>query len=513
MPQNLRRAAPAGLPEIPYDRLAEYYTRLGKLNVGPEDAIFPLGSCTMKYNPYINEWAAGLPGFSQLHPQAPLKDAQGSLEIIYETQEWFKKITGLPGVTTQPVAGAQGELTGIKMFQAYHRSRGETQRDTILIPKSAHGTNFATAIMAGYPTKKVAGRTAGIALLDNDETGQIDMEQLDRVLAEHQGHVAGIMVTNPNTGGLFETRFKEVAERIHAAGGLVYMDGANMNAIAGRIDLNAMGVDAVHNNTHKTWTIPHGGGGPGDAFVGVSEPLLDFMPGMQVIKHADGTLEPVRPRHSIGSLHRHWGQFAHKVRCYTYLRRLGNDGIPRMSAMAVLAARYLYERLKDITPVLPKGAGDQPRMHEFILTVSNEDFEKFEAAGIPKAQVMPSIGKLFLDFGYHAPTVAFPEPFGLMIEPTESFTKAELDRFADATEAILGLVRKHPEVLKTAPHFTPINRVDEVGANRALTLFETLEDLPELPSDRTASQELLGMEIPDICEKILIESPKQTPAF
>ena len=231
------------------------------------------------------------------------------------------------------------------------------------------------------------------------------------------------MITNPNTSGIFETDFKKIADAVHQVGGLVYMDGANMNAIAGIVNLSELGVDAVHNNLHKTWTIPHGGGGPGDAIVAVSEKLVDFLPGKQIIKLHDGTFDFEIPTHSIGSFHRNWGNFGHKVRAYTYLLRLGQKGIPRMSSVAVLSARYLFEKLKDRYHTLPTNVSDSPRMHEFILTLSEEDFSNLENHGIPKNQAIPQIGKLFLDFGFHAPTVAFPEIFGLMIEPTESYTK------------------------------------------------------------------------------------------
>ena len=233
--------------------------------------VILFGSCTMKYNPLLNDWAAGLKGFAEIHPQAPKEDIQGPLKVLHEIQEWFKGITGLSGVTTQPVAGAQGELVGIKLFQAYHRSRGETKRKFILIPRSAHGTNFATAAMAGYPD--------GIVYLEANDKGKIDLQDFIGKLAKYGDRLCGVMITNPNTSGIFETDFKKIADDVHRAGGLVYMDGANMNAIAGIINLAELGVDAVHNNLHKTWTIPHGGGGPGDAIVAVSEKLVDFLPG------------------------------------------------------------------------------------------------------------------------------------------------------------------------------------------------------------------------------------------
>ncbi|MFP6854532.1 MAG: aminotransferase class V-fold PLP-dependent enzyme, partial [Opitutales bacterium] len=278
LPKNSLRIGGAGLPDLPENEIRSYYERLGSLNVSPDTGCYPLGSCTMKYNPYVNDWAASLTGFTEAHPQAPVEDVQGCLEVLLETQEWFTKITGLAAVTTQPVAGAQGELVGIKLFQAYHRYRGDNARDVIFIPKSAHGTNFATAVTAGFSTN--GGIVHLVALPD----GRIDPEDLDAKLAEFGHRLCGVMITNPNTSGVFESQFKKIAEKVHDAGGLVYMDGANMNAIAGWVDLGAMGVDAVHNNLHKTWTIPHGGGGPGDAIVAVSERLVDFLPGHQFVR-------------------------------------------------------------------------------------------------------------------------------------------------------------------------------------------------------------------------------------
>ncbi len=508
IPEGLLRSRPVELPEFGLAELKDYYRRLGELNVSPDDGCYPLGSCTMKYNPYLNDWAANLDGFTRIHPQAPAEDAQGSLELLYEIQEWFKGITGLAGVTTQPVAGAQGELVGLKLFQAYHRNRGDTRRDVVLIPRSAHGTNFATASMAGFVSRTVEGRKAGIVLLNDDpHTGRIDLTDFEKKLAEVGDHLCGVMITNPNTCGLFETDFKQIADKVHAAGGLVYMDGANMNAIAGWVNLNELGVDAVHNNLHKTWTIPHGGGGPGDAIVAVSEKLVDFLPGHQVVKDGD-FFRPVKMPHSIGSFHRHWGNFAHKIRCYAYLLRLGREGIPRMSAMAVLSSRYLFAKLKTRYPSLPAGAVNEPRMHEFILTLSPEDFARLAEAGVPKALAITRVGKLFLDFGFHAPTVAWPETFGLMIEPTESYTRAELDRFAEAVLKIKDIIEQSPEALNTTPHFTPVDRVDEVAANRALVLCEKLEVLPALNDNRLSPAELARMPLDAIRERIQDAMPR-----
>lgn len=500
IPAALLRSEAAALPEFGTDTVKAYYLKLGELNVSPDDGCYPLGSCTMKYNPHLNDWAASLPGFTAAHPQAPEADVQGCLEILYETQEWFKGITGLAGVTTQPVAGAQGELVGVKLFQAYHRDRGEAHRDVILIPKSAHGTNFATAAMAGLDTRKEGGVQRGIVLLEADDDGLIDMADFDAKIAEYGPRLCGVMITNPNTCGLFETRFREVADKVHAVGGLVYMDGANMNAIAGWLDLGKLGVDAVHNNLHKTWTIPHGGGGPGDAIVAVSECLVDFLPGRQVEKLPDGTFRSFKTPKSIGSFHRHWGNFAHKIRAYAYLLRLGREGIPKMSAVAVLAARYLFAQLRKQYPSLPQT--DQPRMHEFILTLEDEDFERIEAAGVPRALAISRVGKLFLDYGFHAPTVAWPETFGLMIEPTESYTQSELDRFAEAVTHIRATLRDTPEVLASVPHFTPVDRIDDVTANRQLQLFEVLEKLPPLNPNRLSPGELGQMPVEEIAARI-----------
>jgi len=503
VPTHLLRQQAVGLPSFSLTELKDYYTRLGELNVSPDTGCFPLGSCTMKYNPHINDWAANLPGFTQLHPQAPQEDSQGSLELLWQIQEWFKAITGLPGITTQPVAGAQGELVGIKLFQAYHKKRGESHRDILLIPSSAHGTNFATATTAGFINMKRAdGAPSGMVILKSSPDGRVDQNDFDSKIRELGPRIAGMMVTNPNTSGVFETDFKRMADAIHAAGGLVYMDGANMNAIAGWINLEALGVDAVHNNLHKTWTVPHGGGGPGDGIVAVSSRLVEFLPGFQIEKQGTQFV-PVKPKYSIGSFHRHWGNFAHKVRVYTYLQRLGREGVTRMSAMSVLSSRYLHSKLLGHYPSLPTAAESIPRMHEFIITLSADDFKLIEASGIPKPNIISRVGKLFLDYGFHAPTVAFPEVFGLMIEPTESYTKDELDRFAETVIEIGKLIRSHPQVLQSTPRFTPVDRVDEVAANRGLILSEHITALPQINPNRLSPILLNQLPIKEISEKIL----------
>ncbi len=503
IPTKFLRSDEVCLPNFKFEELKEFYQNLSDLNLSPDDHLYPLGSCTMKYNPYINDYAASLRGFTDIHPQAPIQDVQGCLEILYNIQEMFKSITGLAGVTTQPVAGAQGELVGIKLFQAYHKNNGEGEiRNILLIPKSAHGTNPATAAMAGFETKVVDGIAYGIITIEADQTGQIDFNQMKQIVEKYNKRIAGIMVTNPNTSGIFEINFREIADLIHSVGGLVYMDGANMNAIAGWIDLNKMGVDAVHNNLHKTWSIPHGGGGPGDAIVAVSEKLVDYLPGFQIIRIGD-SFDLKKNNKSIGSFHRHFGNFAHKIRTYTYLRALGGNGVREMSAVAVLSSRYLFEKFKLNFLTLPLNCENEARMHEFILTFSKDTFDKIEKSGTPKSQAISKIGKLFLDFGIHAPTVAFPEVYGLMIEPTESYTKEELDHFVEIVNTILHLVNDSPQILQTAPHFTPIRKVDEVEANRILNLMEHLNNLPKISKNTIHPEKLFRMHLVDICKMIL----------
>lgn len=501
VPIGMIRIKEPGIPAWSREELKDYYQSLSDLNVSPDNALYPLGSCTMKYNPRLNEELAALPEFTDVHPEAPEQDTQGCLEIIYETQELFKLILGMAGVTTQPVAGAQGELVGLKLFQAYHAERNDC-RDIVLIPHSAHGTNPATASFAGYVTKNRKGEVGGVVEIEADETGRMNLTHLEKLLKEYGPRVAGIMVTNPNTSGVFEDEMKTVADMIHAVGGLVYMDGANMNAIAGWVNLGRMGVDAVHNNTHKTWSIPHGGGGPGDALVGVSEKLLPYLPGIQVKKQGERYVTE-RAEKSFGSVHRHYGNFAHKIRCLSYLKRLGRDGLRAMSFNAVLASRYLYSKICSLYPSLPAGAVAVPRMHEFIITLPKEIFKAAEKAGVARAEVISRVGKLFLDFGYHAPTVAFPEVFGIMIEPTESFTKSELDRFVEAVLRIYRLIEEEPAVLKTAPHFTPIRRVEETAASRNLKLCESLKELPILPQNPVPPSRLLESSPDELAGKIL----------
>jgi len=505
------RVSKYSIPKFSVEDILAYYEKLGNQNLSPDDGIYPLGSCTMKYNPEVNDWAAGLVGFTDTHPQAIEQDVQGNLEITYEIQEQFKKITGLPGCTTQPLAGAQGELVGLKLFQAYHNENAVAEapeRNIILIPRSAHGTNPASATVAGFETKKVNGEQVGIVHIEALENGEMDFEQFKELVKEYGQRIAGVMVTNPNTSGIFETNFKNMSDLIHEVGGLVYMDGANMNAIAGWIDLDKLGVDAVHNNLHKTWSIPHGGGGPGDAIVAVSKKLIDYLPGIQSEKTTDENghvlFKSFKTAKTIGSIHRHHGNFAHKVRCYTYLKALGHEGVKKMSAVAVLSAKYLYHKLNKTYPILPMGSKDTARMHEFILTLSEDTFKKVADAGTPKSAAIAKVGKLFLDFGFHAPTVAFPEIYGLMLEPTESYSKAELDGFCDVVKTIHTVINEYPSILQTVPHFTPIDKVDELSANKVPVLNEPIaEKFPEVLTDRVEAGLLRNFNHDEIIKKIL----------
>lgn len=500
IPQEFIRKSAPGIPKFDHEKIIEYYKLLGEQNISPDNGPYPLGSCTMKYNPYINDACASLTGFTKMHPQSPEEFSQGCLQILYEVQEIFKTMLGLQGCTTQPVAGAQGELVGIKMFQAFHRDHSTTKRDILIIPRSAHGTNYATATMAGFKIKNSDG-VSGLQLIDSDSSGQIDMEQLRQVVENHGPRIAGIMITNPNTSGIMETRFAEIADMIHEVGGLVYMDGANLNAIAGWVNLGAMGVDAVHSNLHKTFSIPHGGGGPGDAIVAVSDKLVNYLPGSQY-EFKNGHYSSFRTSKSIGSFHRHHGNFAHKVRAYTYLRALGPEGIRRMCAVAVLSARYLHHQLKHNFPGLP-ASSTEPKMHEFILTLAPETFEIIEKIGIKHSLVIARVGKLFLDFGMHAPTVAWPETYGLMVEPTESYTKAELDRFIEVVSEIQSIINENPEVLLTVPHFTPVDRIDDVNANKNLIFTGPIEELPVVLPNRIPPSELARLSVKEIRSRII----------
>jgi len=406
----------------------------------------------MKYNPKVNEDTSRLPGFANVHPLQPVETVQGSLAIMYALQEWLKEIGGFAAVTLQPAAGAHGELTGVMIIRAYHRWRGDAKRDKILIPDSAHGTNPATSAMSGMRVVEIK----------SDARGNIDLEVLR---AECDDTLAGIMFTNPNTLGLFDEHVKEVVETVHKAGGLVYGDGANLNALLGIVRPGDLGFDVMHFNLHKTFSTPHGGGGPGSGPVGVAAHLVDFLPApvVDIIEEGDEEEPPLygyrTPSKSIGRVKAFNGHFGMFVRTYTYILMHGADGLRRISEYAVLNANYVLARLKD-TYHLPY---DRTCMHEFVLEGHNDE--------APEIRTL-DIAKRLMDYKFHPPTTYFPLIVhdALMIEPTETESLQTLDAFAEAMIKIAQEARENPELLKTAPHDAPVGRLDEVKAAKELIL-------------------------------------------
>ena len=442
LPAGALRASPPDLPEVPEFEVVRHYIELSLKNHHVDRALYPLGSCTMKYNPKVNEDMARLPGFAGIHPMTPDAQAQGALALMHELGEWLKEIAGMDAITLQPAAGAQGEMTGIFLISAYHRSRGDTARKVVIIPDSAHGTNPATAALAGFTVRGIKSNAEGLT----------DLAALKAALGPD---VAALMLTNPSTIGRFETQVVEVAKMVHDAGALLYMDGANMNALIGIAKPGDFGVDVMHYNLHKTFATPHGGGGPGSGPVAVKKFLEPFLPVPIVVKEKDGRYRREWARaQSIGKLHGHFGNFGVMVRAYTYIARLGREGIKQTAQGAVLNANYLAARIEAKYP-MPYGRG----MHECVATGT-----VFKPFGIRTLD----IAKRLLDFGYHAPTVYFPliVPEALMIEPTETETKDDLDRFADALLQIADEAEKTPELLTGAPRTTPVSRFDEAAAAR-----------------------------------------------
>ncbi|MCR4404435.1 MAG: aminomethyl-transferring glycine dehydrogenase subunit GcvPB [Candidatus Acetothermia bacterium] len=440
IPKRLLRREPPGLPEVSQPDLVRHYTRLSKLNYGVDDGLYPLGSCTMKYNPKVNEDLARLPQFKFAHPLQGEELSQGILRLMFELGELLKGIAGLPGITLQPAAGAHGELVGMLLIKKYFEERGE-RRTKILLPDSAHGTNPASAHTAGFQVIETP----------SDERGMVDLAGLKRNMTEE---VAGIMLTVPNTLGIFEEAILEVAEVIHKAGGLCYFDGANLNSIVGRARPGDMGMDIVHFNLHKTFSTPHGGGGPGSGPVAVTEELEPYLPVPVVARKGERYyLDYDRPK-SIGGIHSFYGHFAVMVRAYAYILMLGDEGLRAVSGSAVLAANYLKERLKR-TYKLPY---DRLCKHEFVLS----------GKGLGNDVRTLDIAKRLIDYGFHPPTIYFPliVEEALMIEPTETVSKEELDRFIAALEEIAKEAKEHPQLLKEAPHNAPVRRLDEVRAAR-----------------------------------------------
>lgn len=437
------RAAPPRLPELAEVEISRHYTRLAGEAHGVNDGFYPLGSCTMKYNPRVNEEAAALPGFTGLHPLQPVETVQGALEALCLAEEMLCEITGMDAMSFQPAAGAHGEFTGLLLIKAWHRSRGDAARRKILIPDAAHGTNPASAAMAGYE----------VVTIPSDERGCVD---LARLRAAAGPDTAGLMLTNPNTVGLFDENILEITRIVHDAGGLCYYDGANLNAVMGIARPGDMGFDVVHLNLHKTFSTPHGCGGPGSGPVGCREFLAPFLPGDRAARQGSGfTLE--QSTAAVGQVKAFYGNFLVVVRALTYLLTLGRDGIPEAAENAVLNANYLLSRLKgEYDAAFPEGA-----MHEFVLTLERQKRETGVSA--------MDIAKGLLDRGIHPPTMYFPliVPEALMVEPTETESRAALDEAAEVFLELLRQAREDPAALHRAPERACVGRLDEVGAARS----------------------------------------------
>lgn len=442
---------PPALPELGELDVVRHFTRLSQRNHGIDAGFYPLGSCSMKYNPRQAEAAAALPGFRNLHPWAPDEAAQGTLELLWELEQWLVELTGLSAATFQPAAGAQGELTGLMLIRAHHEDRGDARR-TIIVPDSAHGTNPASAAMCGYE----------VVTVPSGPDGLVDVEALERLIDEQ---TAGLMLTNPNTVGLFEVEIERISTALQSVGALLYYDGANFNAICGRVRPGDMGFDVVHLNVHKTFATPHGGGGPGAGPVLVSERLAPYLPAPVLARPIDAegatrfAWDHDRPK-SIGRLHGFHGNVAVLVRAYTYLLTHGGDGLASMSAKAVLNANYLAAQVTDL---LPLGYPQRQPMHEFVSTGT-----RLRAEGLK----VTDLCKRLIDLGFHPPTNYFPliVDEALIVEPTETESRETLDAFAAAVRRAVAEAAEQPDLLRTAPTTTPVGRLDEAQAARRLRL-------------------------------------------
>jgi glycine dehydrogenase subunit 2 len=446
IPAAALRATPPALPELNEPEVVRHYVNLSHLNYAIDTGFYPLGSCTMKFNPKLNEWAARLPGFATLHPLAPDEVAQGTLQLLWELEGALAEISGMRAVTLQPAAGAQGELTGILMIRAYHRSRGEAERDEVLVPDSSHGTNPATASMAGFRT----------ITIPSAPDGGVDLDAFRAALGPK---TAAVMITNPSTLGLFEKRIGELLDLVHEAGALAYMDGANLNAILGRFKPGEAGFDVMHFNVHKTFSTPHGGGGPGAGPVGVGETLVPFLPTPRVLRADDGSFRLERPDErptSIGRLRSFVGNTGVLVRAYAYIRAHGGSGLHQVSDDAVLAANYLRKRVGAAYDI----PFDRACKHEFVASATSLK----KRTGVRTLD----IAKRLIDKGFHPPTIYFPLTVdeGMLIEPTETESVETLDAFADALIEIAGEAESDPELVKSAPHTAPVGRLDEATAAR-----------------------------------------------
>ncbi|PIC80998.1 glycine dehydrogenase (aminomethyl-transferring) [Sporosarcina sp. P18a] len=452
--QGVIRTEDAELPEVSELDIMRHYTALSNRNHGVDTGFYPLGSCTMKYNPKINEAVARFPGFARVHPLQDESTVQGALEVVYDLQQHLAEITGMPQVTLQPAAGAHGEWTALMMIRAFHEANGDTQRTKVLVPDSAHGTNPASATVAGFDTVTVK----------SNEKGLVDLEDLKSKVGPD---TAALMLTNPNTLGLFEEDILEMAAVVHEVGGKLYYDGANLNAVMSKARPGDMGFDAVHLNLHKTFTGPHGGGGPGSGPVGVTDELAAFMPKPVVQKVDDRFVLNYDVPQSIGRVKPYYGNFGIYLRAYTYIRSMGPDGLKAVTEYAVLNANYMMRRLEPYFD-LPY---TQHCKHEFVLSGRRQ--KKLGARTLDMA-------KRLLDFGYHPPTIYFPLNVeeAIMIEPTETESKETLDNFIEAMIQIAKEVEENPEIVQEAPHTTVIGRLDETKAARKPVLRYIKEQSP-----------------------------------
>ncbi|MFA5147796.1 MAG: aminomethyl-transferring glycine dehydrogenase subunit GcvPB [Candidatus Omnitrophota bacterium] len=446
IPEDLLRKSEAALPEVSELDCVRHFTRLSQLNYSVDTNFYPLGSCTMKYNPKINEKMASLPQFADLHPYQPESSVQGMLELLYETEQMLCKICGMDAFTLQPAAGAHGELTGMLIVRAYHTSKGNP-RKKVIIPDSAHGTNPASAALCGYE----------VVAVKSDRNGRIDLDALKSVV---DGETAVMMLTNPSTLGLFEKNVRQIADIVHKAGALLYLDGANMNALVGIARPGDMGFDICHVNLHKSFSTPHGGGGPGSGPVGVTAALSDYLPVPRVKIKRNRFILDAESKKSVGRVRAFYGNTGVIIKAYCYMKSLGGDGLKDATIEAVLNANYLKARLKGHYAL---AVDDEPCMHEFVLT--GKDKKGFGVKTL-------DIAKRLLDYGFYAPTIYFPliVEEAIMIEPTETESKDTLDSFVETMIKVANEARSEPGLLTSAPHSTPVRRLDEVLAARELNL-------------------------------------------
>ena len=454
LPQALRRSEEAGLPECDELTVVRHYTNLSHNNFGVDDGFYPLGSCTMKYNPALNEEVGALEEFAALHPQQSATSCQGALLVYYNLQKSLAELTGLSRFTLNPCAGAHGELTGLMIIRAYHNSRGDDKRRKVLIPDSAHGTNPASAAVCGMDVVEVKS-------LDD---GTVDVDDLKAKIAEHAGEVAAMMMTNPNTLGIFERNIPAIAQMVHECGALMYYDGANLNPMLGVARPGDMGFDVMHINLHKTFSTPHGGGGPGSGPVGVRKGLEELLPTPRVEydEQSDTFTIATDDEKSMGSVGNFFGNFGVVLKAYAWICSLGKEHIKEVGPLATLNANYIKQQLKDVYELPIEGVCK----HEFVF-----DGLKDKSTGVTTMDV----AKRLLDYGYHAPTIYFPLLFheAMMIEPTESESKETIDSFIEVMRTIAREAKEQPELVKTAPHTTPIGRVDDVLAAKQPVLTYT----------------------------------------